>query len=289
MKNTGWLACRAPLPAALRRTRGGRRRRRREGPVAKYSKLPTFEPPGPAFDAKNCMEDKKIFVIPLTDDNPFKSRFSAAWSRRPRWSASTSGPGRPSSRPTNGPRASTRPSRSDYNLIDLAGGLPPEFIAPQIAEARGKGVKVDDDPRLRPSPRTPPDFLDGSGNTDYVTVGKIIAAWTIAKTGRQGERVGSRTGRDHADDAAEEASPRLFQGELPVLQDHLTSTRRRPNGRPRSSQRCRPRCSPIPRSTTSCRSTTRCRNSSRRRLSRRESQGQDRLLQWDALRARHDA
>ena len=28
-----------------------------------------------------------------------------------------------------------------------------------------------------------PDFLDGAANTDYVTVGQIIAAWTIAKTG----------------------------------------------------------------------------------------------------------
>jgi len=28
-----------------------------------------------------------------------------------------------------------------------------------------------------------PDFVDGAANTDYVTVGQIIAAWTIAKTG----------------------------------------------------------------------------------------------------------
>src|SRR5277367_3752015 len=40
--------------------------------IEKYSKLPTFEAPGPAFDAKACMKDKKIFAIPLTDDNPFE-------------------------------------------------------------------------------------------------------------------------------------------------------------------------------------------------------------------------
>ena len=39
--------------------------------IEKYSKLPTFEPPGPAFDAKACMAGKKIFAIPLTNDNPF--------------------------------------------------------------------------------------------------------------------------------------------------------------------------------------------------------------------------
>ena len=40
--------------------------------IEKYSKLPTFEPPGPAFDAKACMANKKMFPIPLTDSNPFE-------------------------------------------------------------------------------------------------------------------------------------------------------------------------------------------------------------------------
>jgi ribose transport system substrate-binding protein len=40
--------------------------------IEKYSKLPSFVAPGPAFDAKACMKDKKIFAIPLTDDNPFE-------------------------------------------------------------------------------------------------------------------------------------------------------------------------------------------------------------------------
>ena len=89
--------------------------------IEKYSKLPTFEAPGPAFDAKACMKDKKIFAIPLTDDNPFEVAILAACSRRPRWSASTSGPGRPSSRPTNGLKGSTRPSRSTIvSLISSA-------------------------------------------------------------------------------------------------------------------------------------------------------------------------
>ena len=39
--------------------------------IEKHSKLPTFVAAAPAFDAKACMADKKIFVIPLTNENPF--------------------------------------------------------------------------------------------------------------------------------------------------------------------------------------------------------------------------
>ncbi len=118
--------------------------------VEKYSKLPTFEAPGPAFDAKACMAGKKIFDIPLTNANPFNVAISKGMEQAAQaWSASRSSPGRRSSRPTNGRRASTRRCEEGYNLIDLQGGLPPEFIAPQIQEARKKGVKVTVDPRLR--------------------------------------------------------------------------------------------------------------------------------------------
>ena len=34
--------------------------------IEKYSELPTFEAPGEPFDARACMADKKMFVIPLT-------------------------------------------------------------------------------------------------------------------------------------------------------------------------------------------------------------------------------
>ena len=44
--------------------------------VAQYSQLPTFEAPGPAFDAQACMADKKMFVIPLTNANPFNAAIS---------------------------------------------------------------------------------------------------------------------------------------------------------------------------------------------------------------------
>ena len=128
------------------------------------------------------MKDKKIFAIPLTDDNPFEVAILGGMQNAAKivgfdfraWQTQLS--------PDQWTQGINKAVEEKYNLIDLVGGLPPEYIAPQIGEARSKGVKVvtthDYD-----FTQTPPPFLDGSGKTDYVTVGKLIAAWTIAKTG----------------------------------------------------------------------------------------------------------
>ena len=138
--------------------------------IEKYSKLPSFVAPGPAFDAKACMKDKKIFAIPLTDDNPFEVAILGGMQQAAKtvgfdfrgWQTQLS--------PDQWTQGINKAVEEHYSLIDLVGGLPPEYIAPQIAEARAKGVKVvtthDYD-----FTQTPPAFLDGSGRTDYVTVG----------------------------------------------------------------------------------------------------------------------
>lgn len=150
--------------------------------IEKHSKLPTFEAPGPAFDAKACMAGKKIFVIPLTNENPFTVAISKGMEQAAglvgfpikSWETQLS--------PDQWTQGINKAVQEGYSLIDLEGGLPPEFIQPQIQEARNKGVKVTTTHDYDQTQK-PPDFLDGSGRTDYVTVGKIMAAWTIAKTG----------------------------------------------------------------------------------------------------------
>ena len=110
--------------------------------IEKYSKLPSFEAPGPAFDAKACMKDKKIFAIPLTDDNPFEVAILGGMQNAAKivgfdfhaWQTQLS--------PDQWTQGINKAVEENYNLIDLVGGLPPEYIAPQIGEARGKGVKV---------------------------------------------------------------------------------------------------------------------------------------------------
>ncbi len=150
--------------------------------IEKYSKLPEFTAPGPAFDAKACMADKKIFVIPLTNANPFNAAISNGFVDAAKivgvelrdWETQLD--------PAGWIQGINTAVAEGYNLIDLQGGLPPEFVKPQITEAREKGVKVTATHNWDATTQQTPDFMDGAANTDYVTVGKIIAAWSIVKT-----------------------------------------------------------------------------------------------------------
>lgn len=149
--------------------------------IAKYSKLPTFEPPGPAFDAATCMKGKKILGIPLTDDNPFEVAIMGGMEQAAKmvgfefkhWQTQLS--------PDQWVQGLNKAVQEKYDLVDLVGGLPPELIVPQIMEGRAKGLKVTTTHDYDVTQKAP-DVLDGSAHSDYVTVGKLIAAWTIAKT-----------------------------------------------------------------------------------------------------------
>ncbi|MGI9486146.1 MAG: hypothetical protein ACR2RF_09780, partial [Geminicoccaceae bacterium] len=150
--------------------------------VEQYSQLPTFEAPGPAFDAKACMADKKMFVIPLTNANPFNAAISQGFVDAAEivgfelrdWETQLD--------PAGWIQGINTATAEGFDLIDLQGGLPPEFLVPQITEARNAGLKVTATHNWDASTQETPDFMDGAANTDYVTIGKIIAAWTIVRT-----------------------------------------------------------------------------------------------------------
>ena len=110
--------------------------------IEKYSQLPTFEAPGPAFDARACMADKKMFVIPLTNANPFNAAISQGFVDAAAivgfelrdWETQLD--------PAGWIQGINTAVAEGFDLIDLQGGLPPEFLQPQIMEAQAAGVKV---------------------------------------------------------------------------------------------------------------------------------------------------
>ncbi|MGI9494032.1 MAG: sugar ABC transporter substrate-binding protein [Geminicoccaceae bacterium] len=150
--------------------------------VEQYSQLPTFEPPGPAFDARACMADKKMFVIPLTNANPFNAAISEGFVDAAEivgfelrdWETQLD--------PAGWIQGVNTAVAEGFDLIDMQGGLPPDLLVPQITEARNAGVKVTATHNWDASTQETPDFMDGAANTDYVTIGKIIAAWAIVQT-----------------------------------------------------------------------------------------------------------
>lgn len=150
--------------------------------VEQYSQTPTFTPPGEPFDAKACMADKKMFVIPLTNANPFNVAISEGMKQAAdivgfelrNWETELS--------PDQWIQGLNTAAQEGFDLVDMQGGLPPEFVQPAIEEAQKKGVKVTTTHNYDATTQPIPDFLDGSARTDYVTIGNIIAAWTIAQT-----------------------------------------------------------------------------------------------------------
>ncbi len=151
--------------------------------VAQYSQLPAFSAPGPAFDAKACMADKSMFVIPLTNANPFNAAISAGMVEAAGVVGFKVRDWETQMDPTQWIQGITTAVAEKFSLIDLQGGLPPEFLVPQITEARAAGVKVTATHNWDASTQTIPDFMDGAANSDYVTMGQVMAAWAIVQTG----------------------------------------------------------------------------------------------------------
>jgi len=149
--------------------------------VEKHSQLPTFTPPGPPFDARACMADKKMFVIPLTNANPFNQAINEGFRQAAEivgfdlrtWETQLD--------PAGWIQGINTAVAEGYDLIDLQGGVAPEFVAPQVIEATNQGVLVTATHNWDPTQEIP-DFMSGAANTDYVTVGEIMAAWTIVQT-----------------------------------------------------------------------------------------------------------
>ncbi len=151
--------------------------------IDKYSKLPEFVAPGPAFDAKTCMADKKVFVLPLTNANPFCTAISNGFNI----AADTIGvelrDWETQLDPAGWIQGISTAVAEDYDLIDLSCGLPPELVQPQVLEAQAAGVKVTATHNWDATTQGAPDWMDGAANTDYVTVGRIMAAWAMVQTG----------------------------------------------------------------------------------------------------------
>jgi len=150
--------------------------------IAQYSAAPTFTAPGEAFDAAACMADKSMFVIPLTNANPFNQAISDGMIMAAGMVGFDLRAWETQMDPTQWIQGINTAVAEGYDLIDLQGGLPPEFLIPQITEAQAAGTLVTATHNWDATTQVTPDFMDGAGNVDYVTVGHIIAAWAMVQT-----------------------------------------------------------------------------------------------------------
>jgi len=143
--------------------------------------MPTFTPPGEPFDAKTCMADKSVLSIPVTMTVPFVEALESAmaraagevgfkytlWENQGNFDAWVQGVGQAISQ--------------KFSLVDLAGGLNPELLGPQLAEAKAAGLKIT---TTHLYDETQPSFAgtDASAKISYRTAGEIMAAWAYTET-----------------------------------------------------------------------------------------------------------
>lgn len=151
--------------------------------LAEHRKAPTFVAPGPAFNAKQCMAGKKMTVIPLSSANPFNVAINNGMI------AAAKEVGFPLSvvenqgQPPQWIQGLSQSVTQQANLVDLQGGINPEWLGQQVSEARAKGVKVSATHLYDVTQPVPPNLLDGAARVNYSRAGEIMAAWAIERTG----------------------------------------------------------------------------------------------------------
>lgn len=149
--------------------------------VAEGRQKPAFTAPGAAFDAKACMAGKKVFVIPLTTENPFNVEIGKAQKEA---AAAVGFDLRMSDNQLNVDQwvqGITTAISEGYDVIDIQGGIPPEALGPQLAEAKAKGIKIVAT-HLYDVTQAKNDLVDGNFAMNYTRAGQLMAAWAIEKT-----------------------------------------------------------------------------------------------------------
>ncbi|WP_106743545.1 sugar ABC transporter substrate-binding protein [Yoonia maritima] len=152
-----------------------------EALIATHSEIPVFTPPGEPFDARACMADKSVFSIPVTMTIPFAVALEDGMARAAAevgfeytvWETQ----GGMDSYIQGVDQAVTQ----GYDLIDLAGGLNPVWIGPQLMQAKEAGATITTT-HLYDETQEQADFVDASAKVPFSTVGEIMAAWAFVET-----------------------------------------------------------------------------------------------------------
>ncbi|KJZ18522.1 sugar ABC transporter substrate-binding protein [Loktanella sp. S4079] len=149
--------------------------------IATHTEIPVFVPPGEPFDARSCMADKSVFSIPVSMTIPFAVALEDGMARAAAevgfeytvWETQ----GGMDSYIQGVDHAVTQ----GYDLIDLAGGINPVWIGPQLLQAKESGAVITTT-HLYDETQEQADFVDASARVPFSSVGEILAAWAYVET-----------------------------------------------------------------------------------------------------------
>jgi ribose transport system substrate-binding protein len=149
--------------------------------IETHRQIPVFQAMGDPFDARACMADKRIFSVPVTMNIPFMVALSDAMAR----AADEVGFEFTLWENQGGSDAwiqgVNQAVSQNYDLVDVAGGLNPAVIAPQLMEARNAGLKVTTT-HLYDDTQEQEAYVDASAKVPFSDVGRLLAAWAYVQT-----------------------------------------------------------------------------------------------------------
>lgn len=150
--------------------------------IEQHTSLPeTFSPPNPPFDAKACVQGKKLLVIPVSSANPFTKNIATAMTEAGKEVGLEVVEWENQARPTQWVQGFDYAINNGFDAIDLLGGVNPAVLGPQIKAAKAAGLKVFTS-HLYDTTQTPDPALDGTSRIPFNKAGEIMANWAIAQT-----------------------------------------------------------------------------------------------------------
>jgi ribose transport system substrate-binding protein len=148
-----------------------------------YQSRPTFQAPGPAFDAKHCMEGKSIFSVPDNMSIPFvalieKSMTEVAAKVGFKFTNWTN-----QGQTTQWIQGVNAAVTEKPTVLDLMAGTDPRVLVPQIAAARAAGIPVvvSHDSGLEQTPIIKK-YADYNVPIDYFRAGALLLDWAALRT-----------------------------------------------------------------------------------------------------------
>jgi ribose transport system substrate-binding protein len=152
--------------------------------VDAHKTLPVFAAPGPKFNARSCMEGKRILTLPVSSANPFTKNIAVAMVAAAKEVGFEIVEWENQAQPSQWVQGINFAINEKFDLIDLLGGVDPRAISPQIKAARDAGiiVKTSHFYDLTQKEMSQNVGIDGTVPLSFNTVGRILANWAIVQT-----------------------------------------------------------------------------------------------------------
>ena len=152
-----------------------------EAELAGYRAIPEFTAPGEPFDARACMQGKKILSVPASSAIQFLSTINAATAKLAEEIGFEFQIWENQGQVSQWVQGINHGASNGFDLIDLLAGTDPRSLEPQIKAAQEAGSMVVAS-HLTGFEQEPPGGVDAVVPIDYKRAGELLAWWSIYKT-----------------------------------------------------------------------------------------------------------